>query len=65
MNKLNIDIENVEIEFKHKEELEYLSKITDKCKNRLKWINFPYNMEDDGEDSINELIEMVNLCIDK
>lgn len=64
MNKLNIDIDNVQVDFKHKEELEYLTKITDGCRDRLKWINFPHEI-DLRNKADKELIEMVNLCIDK
>ena len=64
MNKLGIDLDNVQVDFKHKEELEYLTKITDGCRDRLKWINFPHEIDlEDKADK--ELIEMVNLCIDK
>jgi hypothetical protein len=64
INKLNIDIENVQVDFKHKEELEYLTKITDGCRDRLKWFNFPHEI-DLRNKADKELIEMVNLCIDK
>ena len=63
-NKLGIDLDNVQVEFDHKKELEWLTKITKGCKDRLTWINFPYEI-DSKNDADKELIEMVNLCIDK
>lgn len=64
LSKLHIDLSNVQIEFKHKEELEYLTMITDGCRDRLEWINFPYEIDLKNK-ADKELIELVNLCIDK
>lgn len=63
-SKLGIDLENVQVEFEHKEELEYLTKISDASRNRLQWFNFPYEINPKN-DAHKELIEMVKLCIDK
>lgn len=62
--KLGIDLDNVQVEFKHKEELEWLTKITDGCRDRLNWINFPYEINLERKQD-KELVDMVNLCIDK
>ena len=62
--KLNIDLDNVQVEFKYKEELEWLTKISNGCRDRLKWISFPHEI-DPKDNAHKELIGMVNLCIDK
>ena len=64
LSKLKIDLDNVQVEFKFKKELEWLTNISVGCKDRLKWINFPYEVNPEDVQH-KELIEMVNLCIDK
>lgn len=65
MYKLNIDIDAVKFEFEHKEELEYLTKLSDGCRDRFQWIRFPYSIDPENNKGDRELVDMVNLFIDK
>jgi hypothetical protein len=63
--KLGINLSEIDAKFPMQKELDYLIELSNKNRNRLKWINMPYNgIEMDQEDH-RELVEMLELMFDR
>ena len=59
-----INIENVEDNFKYKEELDWLIKVSKNSEDKIRWINMPYEIDPNSEGHKN-LILITQLAIDK
>jgi len=64
MQKLGIDLNEINAKFTMQKELDHLVQLTDKNINRLKWIELPYEIEMERDDN-RELVDMLKLLFEK
>lgn len=64
LRKLKIDLSKQKANFKYQKELDQLVALTAKNKNRLKWIEMPYEFDLEKDDH-RELVEMLELMFER